>query len=341
VTMRHVVTSTLWQYNSAEGATCAQAGNVLSCAVADIPVGGARVVTLTVSPRQAGTLGFSSSVSGTLTDPELADNVAGHMVLVTETPPWFTGAVAAPTGAASGGALLMARARRSDITLDITLNPPPCSGTGLKVTAYLNGLPYIAVPVPGQVSIAGAGQASSWRARIPAGFVESGVIEVFVEDSTGCRKFVRMGTVVLYDPSGIVSDKATGQPIVGATVTLYKVPGALPDEGGVTKQCRTVDTRPGGAGGNWDSLPPANLASGVLPSLLFDPGEIKPVVNPQKTNSIGYYGWDVAKGCWFVKVEAQGYQTVISPLVGVPPAVLDLNIKMERGGKLVLPFIRR
>ncbi len=109
----------------------------------------------------------------------------------------------------------------------------------------------------------------------------------------------------------------------------------------VTKQCRTVDTRPGGSGGNWASLPAANPASGVLPDLLFVPGEISPVINPQTTHSIGYYGWNVAKGCWLVKVEASGYQTIVSALVGVPPAVLDLNIKMVRGGKVLLPLVRR
>ena len=150
--------------------------------------------------------------------------------------------------------------------------------------------------------------------------------------------------VELYDPSGIVSDKATGAPIEGATVTLYKVSGALPDEGNVTKQCRTIDTRPGGTGGNWESLPAATLANGVQPDLLFDPGEISPVINPQKTNSIGYYGWNVAKGCWFIKVEATGYKTVISPLVGVPPAVTDLNIKMEPvggAGNVYLPLVTK
>ena len=148
--------------------------------------------------------------------------------------------------------------------------------------------------------------------------------------------------VELYDPSGIVSNRATGAVITNATVTLYKVPGALPDDDGGPKQCRTVTTRPGGASGNWSGLPAANLASSVLPDLLFDPGEISPVVNPQQTNSIGYYGWDVAKGCWFVKVEAAGYKTVISPLVGVPPAVLDLDIKMDAaGGKVFLPALSK
>ncbi|MCB0005767.1 MAG: hypothetical protein KDE04_04915, partial [Anaerolineales bacterium] len=41
-----------------------------------------------------------------------------------------------------------------------------------------------------------------------------------------------------------------------------------------------------------------------------------------------YYGWDVATGCWFVVVEAPGYATLTSPVVGVPPEVVDLNLSL-------------
>ena len=191
---------------------------------------------------------------------------------------------------------------------------------------------------------------SSWQVTIPGPSIVKGpIIIVVIVCGTTCGDSDDViiewpyVDIVLIDPSGIVSDKATGKPIPDATVTLYRVPGALPDEGSVTKQCRTVNTRPGGTGGNWDSLPAASLASGMLPDLLFDPAEISPIVNPQTTNDIGHFGWDVVKGCWFVKVEAPGYATKISAVVGVPPAVLDLNIKLEKSGgfKVFLPLVRR
>jgi hypothetical protein len=61
----------------------------------------------------------------------------------------------------------------------------------------------------------------------------------------------------------------------------------------------------------------------------------------------GRYGWDVAKGCWYITVEAEGYQTRVSPAVGVPPAVTDLNLTLyplstiQSDGTVYLPLISR
>src|SRR5690606_32306788 len=54
--------------------------------------------------------------------------------------------------------------------------------------------------------------------------------------------------------------------------------------------------------------------------------------NPFVTNDIGYYGWDVAEGCWYVVVEAEGYDTLTSPVVGVPPEVTDLHLALTPQG---------
>jgi len=49
-----------------------------------------------------------------------------------------------------------------------------------------------------------------------------------------------------YDPSGIVTDAHTGQPVKGAKVTLYRLPHVAPDPGLTpTGDCRTIQTRPG------------------------------------------------------------------------------------------------
>jgi hypothetical protein len=44
---------------------------------------------------------------------------------------------------------------------------------------------------------------------------------------------------------------------------------------------------------------------------------------------VGRYGWDVAAGCWYVVVRAPGYETVTSPVVGVPPEVTDLDLDLS------------
>ena len=73
------------------------------------------------------------------------------------------------------------------------------------------------------------------------------------------------------------------------------------------------------------------------------PARIDPPVNPQFTDDQGHYGWDVALGCWFVVVSAPGYVTKISPAVGVPPEVTDLDVYLTPEGayKVYLPLIVR
>ncbi|CAG0935804.1 hypothetical protein TFLX_04654 [Thermoflexales bacterium] len=152
-----------------------------------------------------------------------------------------------------------------------------------------------------------------------------------------------IGCIALYDPSGYVRHAFTSQPITNATVTLYKVPFALPDTSTQTRDCRTIETRPGGVGGNWNSLPPANPGTGLLEDPTFSPPRIDPPVNPQLTDDQGHYGWDVTTGCWFVVVSAPGYLTKISPAVGVPPAVTDLDMYLmpEGANKVYLPLVRK
>jgi hypothetical protein len=129
-------------------------------------------------------------------------------------------------------------------------------------------------------------------------------------------------TPQLFDPSGVISDANTGQPVVGATVTLFRVRSALPDTPTQTRDCRTIPTR----GGNvWSGTAP-NTGVFEEPSLL--PKQIDPQVNPQVTGSDGRYGWNVVTGCWYVQVSAPGYQSKISALVGVPPEVTDLDITL-------------
>ena len=157
------------------------------------------------------------------------------------------------------------------------------------------------------------------------------------------HNFAIAPTVELHDPSGQITDAATGQPVPNAVVTLYRVPNALPDLPGQTRQCRTIDTR---GGADWSQLPAAVLTSGVaidpLADSLNDIQQISPQANPQMTGGEGRYAWDVVEGCWFVVVEAPGYARTISPVVGVPPAVTDLHLQLKKAASAVyLPLVRR
>ncbi len=147
-------------------------------------------------------------------------------------------------------------------------------------------------------------------------------------------------TIWLYDPSGQITDATTGLPVEGATVTLQRVPGAFPDTATETKHCRTVNTR---NGNDWSNEPAAEYDAGVFvnPDLFTLNGtqEISPTVNPHITGVEGRYAWDVIEGCWYVIVEASGYQAKVSPIVGVPAAVTDLDITLTKSNSIYLPII--
>jgi Tol biopolymer transport system component len=49
-------------------------------------------------------------------------------------------------------------------------------------------------------------------------------------------------------------------------------------------------------------------------------------INPHYTNGEGRYGWDVPEGRWKVKYEKEGYDTVYSHEMDVPPPHFDVNI---------------
>lgn len=168
--------------------------------------------------------------------------------------------------------------------------------------------------------------------------------EMVVSYSCGAEEqATEAGEIVLIDPSGQVTDMTTGQPITSAIVTLYRVPDALPDTATETRDCRTVDTR---GGNNWSNLPAASLDEGIVVNpelgLINGSQEISPTVNPLTTGNDGRYAWDVVEGCWYVAVEAEGYHTLVSPVVGVPPEVTDLDMALNplaRPPSVYLPIV--
>jgi hypothetical protein len=201
--------------------------------------------------------------------------------------------------------------QKSDLTLTAAVTCPE-GDTPTDVALFLNEAEY--QPVEG----------TTYQFVIPADEVVAGELKT-TATCDGVEFPNVVGAIVLYDPSGIVTDSVTGNPVVGATVQLYKVPGwsgkTAPGDS-TPDTCQTNESK--AEGEDWNQPAPTTL--GVLVNPLSE--EISPNVNPFITNSIGYYGWDVAAGCWYVVVSKTGYVTLTSPVVGVPSEVTDLDIQL-------------
>ncbi|MDY4575972.1 MAG: InlB B-repeat-containing protein, partial [Intestinibacter sp.] len=92
------------------------------------------------------------------------------------------------------------------------------------------------------------------------------------------------------DPSGYIYEAVPSNRLRGVTVTAY-----TKDENGNTVK--------------WDAAD-------------YDQ------VNPLTTDKEGKYAWDVPEGQWQVKCEKDGYETVYSDWLPVPPPQTDINIGM-------------
>jgi hypothetical protein len=230
---------------------------------------------------------------------------------------------------------------RSAVTITHQATCP--AGTPTSVTLKLSP-----DGVPTDYPMAQVDSTANYTATIPQDQVAAGdlTVQVACPDSTND---IAIGRIVLYDPSGDITDAVTGAPVAGARVTLYTLPDWEPKTSATDDRantCHTIDTRPGDT---WDGLPPAraldeNLGIPALPAS----GRIDPALNPQVTGADGRYGWDVAGGCWYIEVRAEGYTPQISPVVGVPPEVTDLDLALtptgpgtQSGRTLYLPMIQR
>ncbi|MBP1994695.1 S-layer homology domain-containing protein [Paenibacillus eucommiae] len=95
----------------------------------------------------------------------------------------------------------------------------------------------------------------------------------------------------IYDPSGFVYEGLTANRLEGATATVLQLDSAS---------------------GSWDAWN----------------AEWYEQINPQQTDSVGRYGWDVPPGMWKVKVEKDGYVTAYSDELEVPPPHFNVNIPL-------------
>jgi putative cell wall-binding protein len=223
------------------------------------------------------------------------------------------------TGIDGSTTVAMTFGQKADVGVTRTVTCPP--GT------TLDGAPVLVFG--GQsYPMANAG-GDQWAATIPEEEIFSGgemiVASVCTDGLTPVTHNDAVGKIVLYDPSGIVSDAETGDPVVGATVRLYKVPGWTPKSAPGDTTPNTCESNVSkDPGDDWSQVAPTS--EGVLVNAVSP--EISPNVNPFITNGIGYYGWDVAMGCWYVTVEKDGYEDLVSPVVGVPPEVTDLDLQL-------------
>jgi len=167
---------------------------------------------------------------------------------------------------------------------------------------------------------------------IPGSAINRGRTEVSLSITCAGNTETESVGIVLWDPGGIITDSETGETIAGAVVTLYNVPGWQPKDSPDDNRANTCQSHLSKEETTtWNQ--PAPVAEGVL--ALTDSGTFDPAVNPQITTAEGRYAWDVAEGCWYVEVQADGYLSIVSPVVGVPPEVTDLDIALTP-----IPMIR-
>lgn len=110
----------------------------------------------------------------------------------------------------------------------------------------------------------------------------------------------------IQDPSGFVYEGSESQRIEGVTATLYQ---------------KTISE---------DSMGDSQEVVAVWDAARY--GQSNPVI----TDAEGYYRWDVPEGLWQVKFEKEGYETVTTDWLPVPPPQLDVNIAMKH---LVAPSV--
>lgn len=299
--------------------SCTHAAGVITCDLGTVYNWYTVYIDVLVRPTALGALTNTASVShgtGGL-DPTTSNNTDSETTTIVEE---VTGDATGTGGQQSRDedtgelTVSMGRGAREDITITVPAECPDGS-TPTSVTLSIGTFQVTMTP-------AGSGM---YTGTIPADEVASGNLVVTVvcgEDPIPNP----VGQIVLYDPSGNVTNAANGAAIVGATVVLHSVPGWRARTGPADLSpdtCESNDSKD--PGDDWSQVAPT--AEGVIEPALS--GRLDPALNPQLTDDVGHYGWDVAAGCWYVTVAKPGFKTLTSPVVGVPPAVTDLDLELQ------------
>ncbi|MGC9348408.1 MAG: leucine-rich repeat domain-containing protein, partial [Anaerolineae bacterium] len=202
----------------------------------------------------------------------------------------------------------------SDITVTRTVTC--ATGTPVSVTLNLSTGPMY------PMASAGSDQ---YQVTIPAADISgNATFSIAATCADGATETI-VGYITLYDPSGIVSDDTTGKPVADATVVLYQVPGWEPKTGPDDDRPNTCETNLSkDPDAPWSQPAPTDLGIIVNPEIT----PTAPKTPYQHATVDGYYGWDVSRGCWYVTVQAEDYEPLTSPVVGVPPDVSDLDLAL-------------
>jgi hypothetical protein len=180
---------------------------------------------------------------------------------------------------------------------------------------------------------------SSWRATIPVEKITDEEGLYIMHQCEGMWTQTVVGYINFFTPLGAVIDASSGKPIPGAKVTLYQVPGWLPQtspDDNQYKTCQSNASKPADAPWSWA----APLDAGILPNKWM--GDLWPEPPVQLSAPNGEYGWDLGPGCYYVMVEARGYNESPSMFFGSVPVVTDMNVKLYiRERYLFLPFLNR
>jgi hypothetical protein len=213
----------------------------------------------------------------------------------------------------------------ADIRLQGAAPPPPgtsispsgTGGDGLPVLYWRNALTlttqgcaggtatYAITNLPSVYALGSLteGPAGTYTASVPALYPSHGnaTVGITIHCPSGGADQVLFDIYI--DPSGAV-ETTTGQPLAGATVTLYRSDSPT---------------------GPFVEVPDGNA--------IMSPANRH---NPDATDAGGHFGWNVITGYYFVRASHPGCQApddpsrdyVDSPVVQIPPAVLDLDLRL-------------
>ncbi|MBQ0048316.1 MAG: chitobiase/beta-hexosaminidase C-terminal domain-containing protein [Prevotellaceae bacterium] len=120
------------------------------------------------------------------------------------------------------------------------------------------------------------------------------------EKSDNKPNFSGSGSTGIIDPSGYVYEAVLSNRLEGVTATCYQ-------------QTQTED-----------------MYGDITEEAIVWNAEDYSQQNPLRTDKNGFYRWDVPQGMWQVKYEKEGYETVYSGWLPVPPPQLDVNIGMKQ-----------
>jgi hypothetical protein len=227
----------------------------------------------------------------------------------------------------SAGPVAVSGANGAVFRQNVQLGPPPSAlpaGSTISPSRdSINGVPAVYYDEPLALTTQGCpGGVATYQVRVGGALARSGSL---TEQPTGSGTY--KGTIpslspnhgdgavkisincpgttedeavafsIYIDPSGVVTNANTGQPIADATVTLVR----SDDSGGPFVEV------PDGS----DIMSPSNRA------------------NPDTTDADGKFGWDVIAGFYKVQATAPGCDPGETAVLSIPPPALDLEIALD------------